>query len=398
MKIKDLVMEKASLEIAQDEQSAAHQLNLLKEENELLKRQTHEMETFLNDYGLVWVGFRAGDAEQGGSANLGLPATKNALPSGQESKMFSLQSTQVLDSPKQPSQHLPPPQSQQSHKQQQLIYFDMKKMKEAVADLNSLVEEGETKVVQENGVYKFKQGGENINLQIYKDGMFYQNGPLRPYAMPEARAFIKDLLEGYFPYELKDTYPDGVWIVLEDFSKHMYAEVAKKGAVESNFHAFSGQGNRVGGEKVSAESFLKKLPKNVVSNGKVIDVRGSVGNMLASSSNQNPNKNGNTGSSQVRLVETPSLQLLRNADGRPQTPRDITTLRIKMDDGFPSLLMKMRFGDTIGTALMLIAKERKSEGPFELRSAFPVRGYSEKNETLQDAGLIPNASLFIRST
>ena len=33
---------------------------------------------------------------------------------------------------------------------------------------------------------------------------------------------------------------------------------------------------------------------------------------------------------------------------RPQTPLDITTLQIKLDDGTPPLIIKLRFGDTIG--------------------------------------------------
>jgi hypothetical protein len=42
----------------------------LKQQNDRLRRQTHEMETFLNDYGLIWVGYRAsedGDAHVEGS-------------------------------------------------------------------------------------------------------------------------------------------------------------------------------------------------------------------------------------------------------------------------------------------------------------------------------------------
>ena len=34
-------------------------------------------------------------------------------------------------------------------------------------------------------------------------------GPFRPYTEPDARAFMRDLQDGYFPYELKFAFPEG---------------------------------------------------------------------------------------------------------------------------------------------------------------------------------------------
>lgn len=49
-----------------------------------------------------------------------------------------------------------------------------------------------------------------MELKFYKNGMTVQGGSLRSYGDPTARAFIRDILDGYFPSELQQEYPDGV--------------------------------------------------------------------------------------------------------------------------------------------------------------------------------------------
>ncbi len=40
---------------------------------------------------------------------------------------------------------------------------------------------------------------------------------------------------------------------------------------------------------------------------------------------------------------------------------------------------------------------RLVDGPYELRTAFPARAYTDLSETLRDARLIPSAALFLRN-
>lgn len=47
-------------------------------------------------------------------------------------------------------------------------------------------------------------------LKFYKNGMSVNEGPLRSYNDPSAISFIRDILDGYFPSELQQKYPDGV--------------------------------------------------------------------------------------------------------------------------------------------------------------------------------------------
>lgn len=42
------------------------------------------------------------------------------------------------------------------------------------------------------------------------------SGPFRHYSDPGSHSFINDLYDGYFPYELKDRYPNGgTYIILK---------------------------------------------------------------------------------------------------------------------------------------------------------------------------------------
>ncbi len=54
-----------------------------------------------------------------------------------------------------------------------------------------------------------------LDLIIYKDGMWFRNGPLRQWNLKIAKDFIKDIMDGFFPYELKEEYPDGISIAAE---------------------------------------------------------------------------------------------------------------------------------------------------------------------------------------
>mgnify|MGYP001988035683 CR=1 FL=1 len=76
----------------------------------------------------------------------------------------------------------------------------------------------------------------------------------------------------------------------------------------------------------------------------------------------------------------------------------MTTLRVRMpESGARPLLLKMGFGETVGELHDAVAKHLKLDADdFELRTSFPNRAYSDKAETLQQAGLTPNAALMLR--
>jgi len=55
-----------------------------------------------------------------------------------------------------------------------------------------------------------------IPLTLYRNGLMLFNGPGRLYSDSTARMAMRDLQDGYFPWELKERYPQGVPICVVD--------------------------------------------------------------------------------------------------------------------------------------------------------------------------------------
>ena len=49
-----------------------------------------------------------------------------------------------------------------------------------------------------------------MQLTLYANGILMFRGPFRPYSDLETQNCMLDLLDGYFPTELQNRYPDGV--------------------------------------------------------------------------------------------------------------------------------------------------------------------------------------------
>ncbi|XP_070522359.1 uncharacterized protein [Cardiocondyla obscurior] len=76
-----------------------------------------------------------------------------------------------------------------------------------------------------------------MTLKLYKNGMRVNEGPLRSYNNPSAISFVRDILDGYFPSELQQDYPDGVPFMIEDHRTVLHVEDSV---------CFPGQGYRLG--------------------------------------------------------------------------------------------------------------------------------------------------------
>eukprot|EP00743_Colponemidia_sp_Colp-15_P003525 GILK01003803.1.p1 GENE.GILK01003803.1~~GILK01003803.1.p1 ORF type:complete len:110 (+),score=15.84 GILK01003803.1:136-465(+) len=79
------------------------------------------------------------------------------------------------------------------------------------------------------------------------------------------------------------------------------------------------------------------------------------------------------------------------------TMADITTIQVKTESGSSTFILKLRFDDTISTLKTFLNEHRGSTEPYELRTAFPNKAYEEDTLTLKMAGLIPNATMLMRS-
>jgi hypothetical protein len=49
-----------------------------------------------------------------------------------------------------------------------------------------------------------------VQLTLYQNGIVMFSGPFRPFSDPLTQRCMTDIMDGYFPSELQDRYPDGV--------------------------------------------------------------------------------------------------------------------------------------------------------------------------------------------
>lgn len=186
-------------------------------------------------------------------------------------------------------------------------------------------------------------------------------------------------------------------------------------------------------EKISKQNFLMQLPQQVIRNGKVIQVRSEI----ASRMNGDDDKDHH-----VHMLETPVVDQLiaprtrsksisppsvKEVTDKPHSSSElsapsmlvnarqglgmnvpgaseisggtkITTLQVKSEDGKQTFILKLRFTDSISSVRDYIDKHRgPPKVPYEIRSPFPACTYTDEDETLEAAALVPNATLVLRA-
>ncbi|NXC21829.1 UBX11 protein, partial [Corythaeola cristata] len=330
-----------------------------------LQTQVWEMERFLNDYGLIWVGERHEQLED----------------------LESLKDEEL------PARRLWKPGDAVVPKHQ--IDFDL--ILENVKVLNALAGEGVSQIQHTPGGARLRQP-EPLPLTLYQNGIVMFNGPFRPYGDPSTQQCLQDIMDGYFPSELQMRYPDGIPLQVTDRRHVVFQERDLPGS-------FPGHGQVVGhskssevqettkipGPKLSLQQFLNKLSKFSKRGGEAISVRDS---------SRAAQESDGTWSSKEILVETPRLSALervQTAGEAEASAPDVCTLRIKSESGEQTYVVKMLFTETIGDLRQHLAHARGGDSDsYEIISTFPQRVYADNSRSLQECGLIPNASLLLR--
>ncbi|KFM05479.1 UBX domain-containing protein 11, partial [Aptenodytes forsteri] len=346
-----------------------------------LQTQVWEMERFLNDYGLIWVGERHEQLEDLESLKDKEELPARSLWKPGKAPALSAEAA-ILDREAVVSKHQ--------------IDFDL--ILENVKDLNALAGEGVSQIEHTPGGARLRQP-EPLPLTLYQNGIVMFNGPFRPYEDSSTQQCLQDIMDGYFPSELQMRYPDGIPLQVTDRRDVVFQERHLPGS-------FPGHGQVVGhskssevqetteipGPKVSSEQFLSKLSKPLKHGGEAIGVRAS-----ARAAQQG---SGGMRSSKEILVETPRLSALERVKAAEEAEAfasDICTLRIKSESGEQTYTVKMLFTETIGDLRQHLAHARGGDSnSYEIISTFPQRVYADDSRSLQECGLIPNASLLLR--
>ncbi|XP_064617587.1 UBX domain-containing protein 11-like [Liolophura sinensis] len=360
----------------------------------LLQQQIHEMEQFLADYGMVWVGESADDDSDVYQA---------------DSDEDDTQSTKSNQGIWRPGASVPTTE----------LKVDYNQLIKNVQELNVLAGEGVARVQRTTDGARLKIP-DSVPLVLYANGIVLFAGPFRPFTDPATQQCVKDLMDGYFPTELQNRYPEGIPLQITDKREVFFRD-------KRNDDVFKGSGQLLGGEtkpsrlipsnlnlgtqtasaentqglveetelpgpKQSVDQFLGSLPSSVIRGGRVIDIRESLRQDIQPSSAAND----------VTVVETQVVMDMKkrleiDQKKRPPTPRNITTLRIKAETGEKTFVLKMKFTDTVADLRRYLDTHRLPGSPaYDIMSTFPSRILEDDTVSLQSCGLTPNATLHLR--
>uniref|UniRef100_A0A3P8TV11 UBX domain-containing protein 11 n=1 Tax=Amphiprion percula TaxID=161767 RepID=A0A3P8TV11_AMPPE len=253
-------------------------------------------------------------------------------------------------------------------------------------DLNILSGEGESFVERTaTGAQLAKKAP--VQLRLYSNGIVMFDGPFRSYQEHSTQQCMQDLMDGYFPSELSERFPDGVPFEVHDRRDEEFV-------FRLPWEAFPGEGQTVCGMKAEAklttDQFLNKLPKLVVKGGRVIDVRDSVRATLQVSRNiyQQPSV------TLYRLLRWESHlhseNVLIGNSGSPAVVSGPTQVRVH-----PPALFVSLFFHRVTPAACLNHRGIGLPG-YDIISVHPQRCYDDNGQTLRSCGLTTNANLLLR--
>ena len=405
-------------------------LALLRESEVRLASSREEcaaLKRFLADYGMKWVGDAEAPPNRSGSGSgSGHGSSEDGPPrAARKVRSNRLEARAAAARAKSSS-----PDHASSG-----FAVDTARLRRSIRELNAVAGEGKGAVVTAPNGERRVEMPTPMALTLWRDGFAVDDGEFRGFEEEKNRAFVRDLVDGYFPYEFKDTHPEGVPFRLIDKSDERH---------DAGFRAFTGEAARLDGaeprlgeargaaparlkptaagavikSKPKTKAFLDKLPPTVIRAGKVVEVRAGVEAML-----RGDDRGGDAGRTVLettvsrecfrRLAEEDAAKAnsedgdeTREASGatdepvEPSADASLATLRVKGVDGQKMYVVKLRGGDTVGKLRGYLERAMVSDGSnasrFEIRNAYPPRTFDDDEMTLADAGLTPNATLLLR--
>eukprot|EP00040_Diaphanoeca_grandis_P003116 m.23806 g.23806 ORF g.23806 m.23806 type:complete len:512 (-) comp14365_c0_seq1:166-1701(-) len=343
------------------------------------QRRIHEMESFLADYGMIWVGEDEEDEPEEFWTNPDLNTDSDEVEdiSGSDSDTFNVNYAKILSN---------------------------------IQELNVLAGEGVGQVARRADGARHIKMPDAVPIRLYKNGVLMFEGPFRSFDDISTKQLIIDLQDGYFPSELQTRYPDGIPFKVfdcqhEDYtSKKTHESFHGQGRhltkPSSNIHGVSDLGHQETVKQVSAESLLNKLPKSVIKNGRVIDIRGGVADLLSVGASGNRVSVLNTDvldRFKTKLTQFDAETIDEEDEHEKQhvaePQAEIVTLQVKSEDGKDTYVLKLTSNDTVKTVREHLNKHRSGQSAaYKLVSTYPRKELDDAT-TLAIAGLVPRATI-----
>ncbi|XP_072317574.1 UBX domain-containing protein 11 [Eucyclogobius newberryi] len=318
----------------------------------MLQKQVFEMENFLLDYNMIWVGSENTDAKE---------------------QTFNFKG---LWTPPETSAYRP------FH-----VNFDL--VLEKIQELNFLAGEGET-YIQTTAKGAQLAIKEPVELWLYQNGIAMCDRPFWTYREHKTQQFMQDLMDGYFPSALQEKFPDGVPFRVHDRRDEQFKPRQQN-------KTFPGHGHIIQGNNGKNTTFFNAAPDSgtkLCQTVKAGHVK-MIGEDLERALQVSRSKQGlsDAQSNSVILVETPALKSLK-----AKSASDVTTLKIRSEDGCRTYLLKMTFSETIGHVRQYLDKHRGGEMPsYDIISAALRCRYDDNSMTIRACGLTANATLLLRT-
>eukprot|EP01028_Stygiella_incarcerata_P002663 TRINITY_DN1501_c0_g1_i3.p1 TRINITY_DN1501_c0_g1~~TRINITY_DN1501_c0_g1_i3.p1 ORF type:complete len:565 (-),score=172.24 TRINITY_DN1501_c0_g1_i3:214-1908(-) len=426
----------------EDEKSLKNGASGMDYENKKLRKELSDIHNFLSDYGLTWVGngsFPSPDEKSTPSptsSSSSSPASdvsphssaekvtsrpafdhrrkKSSKPGGgdekdkstandpkpsSDAKPFIWKST-LVDGDKEKGSKDPARSIRQS-----TLPFDVEKLKKNVHRMNMDVGDGSSYVPKiEDGQRKLEKM-EPLGIALYKNGMVVgEGGAFRPYSWDLSIAFVNDIMDGYFPYEFKDKYPDGIPLRIVDKTGEDFVKLTQEQKIErqhGKMHTIESLTNQTP-KAMDEDILIKNMPKRVIRGGRVIDLFPT-----ADDKHKEKRKDGPLRIGDPSLPDSIALrEVLRRADEKLQSADevvkaagqydDITVLAVKTAASGQTVRLLLHSHQTLNDARDILL--RFSGDPSRQMSflcPFPRKAYGEDDmkKPLKEIGLFPRANL-----
>lgn len=236
---------------------------------------------------------------------------------------------------------------------------------------------------------------------------------------------MQDILDGYFPSELKDEHPDGMIFEVSDKSGAMYSSpnLGTDGfsrVAASKSHPVSlaqvGQPHL----NLGIKEFMSALPVSIIAGGSVVHVKEGIAKLLSATADAP------IASSSTTIVSTPvgvsedtpiaTIQVRTSGTTHPTCHcHDIllrhqllvlspthddpfhVPLQVKSADGLQTLVVKLPYSSTVRDLMHQVSKHHAVDSTsYELRTAYPRRALEAMDATVEEAKLVPTAVVYMK--